>query len=714
MFQIDPSIVSQQELKTAIKAYVQTLPDASKWRDFYESSTGDTIINLLTSLFSMLKYDIIVARRENYLPYATLDSSIRAGAQEKGYSSFRGTNSMHRVTFIPTNTVILSEGDLFATVKGRELIVMGEDIALTAGEETTISCTLTVVEEEVVTASADIPAIFRFRQSGVSEYVKIFVDNVEVPVGDRILNILEGKLPAITNIYGSVDVYYLPDMGITVLPNSEIKLQYHELIDLDFELSDIKTDYGSLVSYEVTSLMKEPESGESVQVNAPLYHETQNIIRGREDYMKDFLISNSDFVDVGYTDYSTAIVELTYLMNDYSVDTNVESYLQAVRPRTAMGVPPPLITHPVPQELRLNVIIDATSNPPTDLPTQVTDAINVELMNKLGYTFSVNELESIIEKNVSGVKIARITPLLSTWDSEEEFPTGAIFEKSIDGMAKTYELYYKRVFRTGQSISAPNLPNKIVEDGDMIWETRYVDRHYDAIPLWESRKQYRLGDVVKLPWLDNIMLVLIRYNTKSESEVAPVKASGIYEGIEFEANSVGTMGNTIHIVFNGTLTAQEALLNWNAANPNNQASITAGDIDAVLTTGEITLSGGLDGINGEPSWPLSNSNTASVIDNDIIWQRVEYFGSPSPWEPETIYNLGDTVVPREDAEAGYMYQCINYTFRTGTTFGVVQDPYIDGNAKVLPFYIQEGFDFTFTYPFSCYITPVINNLEVRL
>ena len=713
MFTIDPSIVSQQELKNTIKEYVQTLPDSAKWKDFYESSTGDTIINLLTSLFAMLKYDIIVARRENYLPYATLDSSITAGAQALGYSSFRGTNSLHTVVFTPNTDGIITEGDLFATVKGRELIVREDNVVLAQGVETQVTCELTVVEEEVVTASGDIPAIFRFRTSGVSEYLKIFIDGVEYPVGDRILDILSGKLPAITNIYGGVDVYYLPDMGIPMNPSSEVKIKYHSLVDLGFELSDIKTDYGALVSYSTTSLLKEPETSESIQVNAPLYHETQNIIRGRDDYMKDFLISNTDFVDVGYQDYSTAIVELTYLMQDYSVDVNVDSYLQAVRPRTAMGVPPPLITHPLPQELKLNVIIDTTSNPPFDLQTQVIDTITNELTNALGYTFSVNDLESLVEKEVPGVKIARISPILDTWQPNTEFPTGAIFEKNRDGMLTTYELYYRRVFRTGLAISAPNLPDKTVVDNDMIWITRFADRPYDAIPFWESQKEYRLGEVVKLPWLDNIMLVLTKYNTRSESEVSPTKASATYDGVTFEANTAGDLGNSITISFDGNLTATQALLNWNAANPNNGAVLVSGDGESVPSSGVISLSEGLDGSNGEPSWPLSTVTDSSVTDNDIVWQRVEYYGSPTAWEPNTIYNLGDTVIPREGAEDGYMYQCINYTIRTGGVFGVTTDPYIEGGAQVLPIVIQEGFDFKFTYPFNCYITPQITNLEIR-
>jgi len=55
-----------------------------------------------------------------------------------------------------------------------------------------------------------------------------------------------------------------------------------------------------------------------------LYHETQVLIRARNDYLKEFRNLGYNFADTNSTDFSPAIVNLTYIKNDYTIMTDDE------------------------------------------------------------------------------------------------------------------------------------------------------------------------------------------------------------------------------------------------------------------------------------------------------------------------------------------------------------------------------------------------------
>lgn len=65
-----------------------------------------------------------------------------------------------------------------------------------------------------------------------------------------------------------------------------------------------------------------------------------------------------------------------------------------------------------------------------------------------------------------------------------------------------------------------------------------------------------------------------------------------YDGVTYTALNAGTIGNSIHLVFDGSSTNAEIVANWNTANPSNQVGISSGPTTNVSPAQSLFLSGG--------------------------------------------------------------------------------------------------------------------------
>ncbi len=58
----------------------------------------------------------------------------------------------------------------------------------------------------------------------------------------------------------------------------------------------------------------------------------------------------------------------------------------------------------------------------------------------------------------------------------------------------------------------------------------------------------------------------------------------------------------------------------------------------------------------EPTWPIIIGQT--VIDNIITWECKALIGTPSAWQPSTLYNLNDQIIP--NTPNGFMYEATSF------------------------------------------------------
>lgn len=71
-------------------------------------------------------------------------------------------------------------------------------------------------------------------------------------------------------------------------------------------------------------------------------------------------------------------------------------------------------------------------------------------------------------------------------------------------------------------------------------------------------------------------------------------ASGLYDNVTYTANSIGAIGNTIELTFDGNNTIQQVIDAWNSANPTNTVSSDAADDQVVPPAGSVQLNGGVE------------------------------------------------------------------------------------------------------------------------
>jgi len=118
--------------------------------------------------------------------------------------------------------------------------------------------------------------------------------------------ITEGKIT-----WGCVDTYteskYNYDTG------DILKLLYVETEEITFDSDKLAFDCGVASAITIQSKYQEPESISRIQETAPLYHETQHVIRGREDYRKLLRSVISNISDTNSYDISPAVVAVTYV-----------------------------------------------------------------------------------------------------------------------------------------------------------------------------------------------------------------------------------------------------------------------------------------------------------------------------------------------------------------------------------------------------------------
>jgi hypothetical protein len=138
-FIVDPTSISFTEIKKNLEDYIASRPDAEKWSQFFASSTGQITVELIAAYAAYLKLDSILARRENYLPYAKTRGAVVAGGQALGYSAFRGQNAILDITYTPSTSQVLPQFYRLGSVNGYGLLLLNQT-SVSAGVQITVQC----------------------------------------------------------------------------------------------------------------------------------------------------------------------------------------------------------------------------------------------------------------------------------------------------------------------------------------------------------------------------------------------------------------------------------------------------------------------------------------------------------------------------------------------------------------------------------------------
>jgi len=512
-FVIDPTSVSFSQIKEDIELFLLSKPDADAWIDFFASGTGQTVVELIAGLASLLSYNIITGRREVYLPYAQNRSSHIASAQSMGYSVFRGRNSVIRLTVTPNVTQILPKFSTVGTAKDQDLILL-EDIAVNDGVPIDVDVVVGTVSSEIQSITSVLPSTFRFTSNNISDDYRLFLNTTEVETSDRILELINDKFTVMTNVYNSVDIMYLnaDTAPVQYITGDELKVYFVELKDLTFDTGDLDFLYGSIDTAIIQSNYQERETKPEVKINAPLFHETQSVIRGRQDYLKVFKFLDTSINDTDFQDVTTAVVELVYVLDSLLALTDAErqGFVDQLMSSRPMGLEPPLIKHPVHVPLTIDILLnllDSTGDPVTDVEAIVSPSEKI-----LKQEFDFGALEKSLE-DLSYVETARVSISTEDWQEEHQYEKGGFVQPTVSN-DRIYRANRILRFSGGSEPTWSTTLGDLVEDGDITWETIQVCEIPDT---WASTTHYDRYDIVRPPVPNGYMYQVVGYKNYSGS-----------------------------------------------------------------------------------------------------------------------------------------------------------------------------------------------------
>ncbi len=530
-FPIDPSSLSYSSIKKDLTDWLLSLPDSEQWTLFFESSTGQQIVELISAMYAMTKFDNIVGRREAYIQFSKNRSSKIGSAQSLGYSAYRGRNSVVKVKIVPTGTGVWEKYDIIGTVSNKDLIVL-EPTVYNAGVEVELECVIGEVASQEIQSNTDALNAFRFTDGNVSEDVRIFIDGNEISFSTEVTGMLKGEFQLQTNSFESVDAKYLNLTSFTHRygVGSIIRLQWVELSDLDYAISDVKVDEieGTLTDIYIVSLYKDRERKDNIAINAPLKNETKMNVRGKKDQAKVLKQLDTKIISAEGETVTNGVMELFYLLDDDTRYTPAqkEALLNEFEPYRPHGLLPPILSEGKRANRIMQFTIVRQPNTTGDILAKIDEVISA-LEYKLKGAINIYDIESELE-GTDYIKIARIAFTASIWEALHPYEFGSMAKLAPDN-GYIYEVL-EHIYRSGSVTPTwPVINETIFEDGDLVWQT-FIKSDVTEIAIWQPNTVYSLHSKVRPATPNEFAYKLIGFVNRSGS-VEPVWPTAIGDEI---------------------------------------------------------------------------------------------------------------------------------------------------------------------------------------
>ena len=413
---IPQNVLSQKEILNILTEYVKLKPADLAWEDFYEGGAGQTFLELLAGVASFINTSHVLNRTENYIHYANLRSSIIAASEHMGYSVYRGSQPHIKMTIMSDKTFAKTRFDVIGTYASRS-IILKDSTVFNQGEATQVEIIIGDLSEESLILDSERPRMFRFLSDNITEDMDLILNGKIVPYSKHVAKVMDGNWWTISNAFGGIDAAYInqadtPDSNYKA--GDKLTVRYvARTEEIAYDPQAVKLDFGTLSASSVVDPYIPSENRDSIPINSSTYNETQNIVRGREDYSKNLRLTIPGCVSANGRDISPALYEVTYVMWNDSIlpAAKKQEYLSKLPAKINWGVMPPVLSDPIRINCPLTIeVTRLNKNTVVDMVSLQNDinSILTKFHQQLGIFIDLEKMESMIEE-LDYVRIARIT-----------------------------------------------------------------------------------------------------------------------------------------------------------------------------------------------------------------------------------------------------------------------------------------------------------------
>lgn len=545
---IDLQSLSITSAFNSIVSYFRSQENNSAFRDLTNGSEGSFLIRLLANVMSVISYRIVAQSRENYLSTAALPASNIGISVNLGYSVPRGSNLKRLVRLVPNGNYTIPRFSVLGSYNTEYSIICVEDkdVYLKEGVPVNIETVVGNLREESFTVGTSDIKIFTLFNSNISDDFILYKDGVEVPTTTVIKEMLEDKYLVRTNPYSSVDIAYLNTLESAKYKygnGTEMTLRYIELADVPvIPYSSSMFTYGTLDDYRTVQGSRGMETVESMKVTAPLYHETQNLIRSKADYASALRINVPSVTEVNFKALTPTYTQITYLQDKFNLltgtyqpvgsskeneelleATQIQTFMDLLRRQNYFGTPLPDITPPQKEEASLSISIALKNKYKNiaDINLDVQNILDNYYDTYLNVTFNTYELERKIEE-LSYVKYARVGYKIYERDPDTYYQLGyLIYDENTNNYYKAAKMLGKVSGNTNNNVDSNyNVDllssitvgtdidtNAVFLDGSVYWKCYKKLPEYLKVSERIPNGSYGIGDFmyINTPELKDLM-----------------------------------------------------------------------------------------------------------------------------------------------------------------------------------------------------------------
>lgn len=145
--------LSFEDLKQDAVDYLKSLPDGTAFKDFYLSSNGSLLLDLLAGFSTWNAFKYMNNRGESYLDKARLRTSIVDLAKSKGIFVAPAIPMTIEVSFIANETITVAKGDDIGQLNGYYLY-SSEEVSIESESQYTVTVYVGFMEDKLITANS--------------------------------------------------------------------------------------------------------------------------------------------------------------------------------------------------------------------------------------------------------------------------------------------------------------------------------------------------------------------------------------------------------------------------------------------------------------------------------------------------------------------------------------------------------------------------------